>query len=214
MYIDTITSRCKIYGQIPRNSRVLEIGCADGRLANMLTMKKNCRVFCVEKDPAMACIARSKCEQMHNIDIEKTALSFEEGFFDCIVMGNVVEHFVEPEKILKELKRYLSNGGFLIYSVPNIVNWHSRLTIFSGKFEYSECGVFDKTHLHFYNLNSAAKLAINAGYSIEWLDVTPSIYFCKERLNFLWYRMAVMWKNLFADEFIIKTKKICCEKGL
>jgi len=91
--------------------------------------------------------------------------------------------------------------------VPNIVNWHSRLTIFFGKFEYSDSGVFDRTHLHFYNLNSAMKLAVDAGYSIVWQDVTPSIYFCKERLNFLWYRMALAWKNLFADEFIIKANK-------
>jgi SAM-dependent methyltransferase len=207
MYIDTITSRCKIYEQISRGSRVLEIGCADGRLANMLTIKKKCRVYCVEKDHAMACIAKSKCEQMLNIDIERAPLPFNDGFFDCIITGNVLEHMVEPEKVLKDIRKYLSDDGFLIYSVPSIVNWHSRLTIFSGKFEYSDSGVFDRTHLHFYNLNSAKKLASDAGYSIVWLDVTPSVYFWKERLNFLWYGMAVVWKNMFADEFVIKAKK-------
>lgn len=207
MYNDTITSRCKIYKMIPPSSRVLEIGCADGRLANLLTLKKNCLVYCVEKDHAMACIARSKCEQMLNIDIESTPLPFDDGFFDCIIIGNVLEHMVEPEKLLKDLRKYLSDDSFLIYSVPSIVNWHSRLTIFFGKFEYADSGVFDRTHLHFYNLNSAKKLASDAGYTIEWLDVTPSIYFWKERLNFLWYRMALLWKNMFADEFIIRAKK-------
>lgn len=207
MYVDTCTSRCKIYEQIPEGSTVLEIGCADGRLANMLSMKKKCRVYCVEKDPAMACIARGKCVEIHNIDIEITGLPYSEGFFDFVVMGNVLEHMVEPGKFLKEVKKYLSDDGCLIYSVPSIVNWHSRLTIFSGKFEYSDSGVFDRTHLHFYDLNSAKKLASDAGYSIVWQDVTPSIYFCKEWLNFLWYNLAVVWKNMFADEFIIKAKK-------
>ncbi len=207
MYFDTITSRCKIYEQIPYGSTVLEIGCADGRLANLLTIKKKCKVYCVEKDHAMSCIARSKCENMLNIDIERTPLPYSEGFFDNIIMGNVLEHMVDPVKVLKDLKKYLSDNGFLIYSVPNIVNWHSRLTIFSGKFEYADSGVFDRTHLHFYSLNSAKKLAFDAGYDIVWQDVTPSIYFCKDRLNFLWYRMAVMWKNMFADEFVIKSNK-------
>jgi methionine biosynthesis protein MetW len=209
MYIDNITSHCKIYEQIPHCSRVLEIGCADGRLANILNIKKKCKVYCVEKDRAMACIARSKCEKMLNVDIESSMLPFDNGFFDCIIMGNVLEHMVEPVKVLKEMKRYLNEEGVLIYSVPNIVNWHSRLTIFSGKFEYADSGVFDKTHLHFYDFNAAKRLATDSGYSIIWLDVTPSIYFWKERLNFLWYRMAVMWKNMFADEFIIKAKKMC-----
>ncbi|MCX9011962.1 MAG: class I SAM-dependent methyltransferase [Candidatus Methanoperedens sp.] len=207
MYIDTYTSRCKIFRQIPDGSKVLEIGCADGRLANILTIKKKCRVYCVEKDHAMAVIGRKKCEEMLNIDIENTELPWEAGAFDCIVLGNVLEHMREPAKILADLKRYLSGSGFLIYSVPSIVNWHSRLTILSGKFEYAESGVFDKTHLRFYNLNSAKKLAQDAGYRIVWLDVTPSIYFYKERLNPLWYRLAAMWKNLFADEFIILARK-------
>ena len=207
MYIDTCTSRLKIYEQIPDGSVVLEIGCADGRLANMLSIKKNCRVYCVEKDTAMACIAKGKCLELHNIDIEKTHLPYSEGFFDFVILGNVLEHMVEPLKVLKDIRKYLSHDGVLIFSVPNIVNWYSRLTIFFGKFEYAESGVFDRTHLHFYNLNSAKKLAVDAGYNIVSLDVTPSIYFWKERFNILWYWMALSWKNLFADEFIIKAKK-------
>lgn len=204
MYIDTYTSRCKIFKSIPPGSKVLEIGCGSGRLANLLTIRKKCRVYCVEKEPAMAGIARNKCVEMLNMDIETEELPYERGAFDCIILGNVLEHMKEPSKILANLKKYLSENGFLVYSVPNIVNWHSRMTIFLGKFEYAESGVFDKTHWRFYNLNSAKKLAEDAGYRIIWMDVTPSIYLFKEKLNFLWYGLAKLWKNLFADEFIIK----------
>ena len=130
-----------------------------------------------------------------------------------MILGNVLEHMVEPLKVLIDIRKYLSDEGFLIFSVPNIVNWHSRLTIFFGKFEYAESGVFDSTHLHFYNLNSAKKLAFDAGYRIVWLDVTPSIYLYKETFNFLWYRIALAWKNLFADEFIIKAEKDMAKTG-
>jgi methionine biosynthesis protein MetW len=207
MYIDAYTSRCKIYKQVPEGSKVLEIGTGSGKLANILSMRKKCRVYCVEKEQAMANIAKTKCLEMLNMDIEEAELPYESGVFDCIILGNVLEHMKEPAKVLTRLKKYLSKNGFLIYSVPNIVNWHSRMTIFLGRFEYAESGVFDRTHLRFYNLNSAKKLAQEAGYMITWLDVTPSIYFYKERLNFIWYRLAVLWKNLFADEFIIRARK-------
>lgn len=207
MYIDTYTSRCKIFRLVPSGSKVLEIGVGSGRLANLLSIRKKCRVYCVEKEPAMAGIAKNKCTEVLNIDIETKELPYGLGFFDCIILGNVLEHMKEPSKILDSLKKYLSENGFLIYSVPNIVNWHSRMTIFFGKFEYAESGVFDRTHLHFYNINSARKLALEAGYRITWLDVTPSIYLFKERLNFLWYGLAKLWKNLFADEFIIQARK-------
>ena len=155
----------------------------------------------------MSAIARNKCVKLHNIDIEKEELPYDAGFFDFIILGNVLEHMIEPEVVLGRLKKHLSENGFLIYSVPNIVNWHSRLTIFSGKFEYADRGIFEKTHLRFYNLNSARKLATDAGYRIVRLDVTPSIYLYKEKLNFLWYGLATLWKNLFADEFIIRAIK-------
>ncbi len=207
MYIDTFTSRCKIFELIPKGSKVLEIGVGSGRLANLLSIRKKCRVYCVEKEPAMASIARNKCVEMLNMDIETDELPYSTGFFDCIVLGNVLEHMKEPPKILEKLKKYLLDDGFLIYSVPNIVNWHSRMTIFSGKFEYAENGVFDRTHLRFYNLNSAKRLAEEAGYEIVSLDVTPSIYLFKEKINFLWYALSRLWMNLFADEFIIQARK-------
>lgn len=207
MYIDTYSSRCKIFKLIPAGSKVLEVGCGSGTLANLLSIWKKCHVYCVDKEPKMLGIAKNKCVEILNMDIETTELPYENEYFDCIILGNVLEHMKEPTMVLTSLKKHLSENGFLIYSVPNIVNWHSRMTIFFGKFEYADSGVFDVSHLRFYNLNSAKKLALDAGYTIISLDVTPSIYFFKKKLNFLWYGLAVLWKNLFADEFIIQAKK-------
>lgn len=208
MYIDTYTSRLKIYERIPGGSKVLEIGSGSGILANLLSIRKKCQVYCIEKQHKLAFISKNKCVEVLNVDIETAELPYECGFFDYIILGNVLEHFRDPSEILMKLKKYLKADGSIIYSVPNIVNWYSRMTIFLGKFEYEKSGVFDKTHLRFYNLNSAKRLASESGYRIVWLDVTPSIYLFKERLNFLWYGLAVLWKNLFADEFIIEARKI------
>ncbi|MCZ7401390.1 MAG: class I SAM-dependent methyltransferase [Candidatus Methanoperedens sp.] len=207
MYIDNYTSRCKIFEQIPTGSTVLEIGCGSGRLANILTIKKKCRVYCVDKDPIISSFARGKCLEILNIDIENMELPYEKEAFDCIIIGNTLEHMIEPGQVLISLKKYLKEDGLLIYSVPNIVNWYSRMMIFCGKFEYEDGTVFERNHLRFFTLRSAKKLAIDSGYRIIRLDVTPSIYLCRERLNFLWYGMAKAWKNLFADEFIIIARK-------
>jgi len=207
MYIDKYTSRCKIFEQVPAGSIVLEIGCGSGRLANILTIWKKCRVYCVDKDPIISSFAKGKCLEVLNIDIENTDLPYEKGVFDCIIIGNVLEHMIEPLQVLTRLKKYLKKDGLLIYSVPSIVNWHSRLTICLGKFEYEDGTVFERTHLRFFTLRSAKNLALDSGYHIILLDVTPSIYLYREKLNFLWYWMAKGWKNLFADEFIIIAKK-------
>lgn len=207
MYIDTFTSRCKIFDQVSHGSRVLEIGCGSGKLSNLLTIWKRCKVYCIDKDPVCSPFAKGKCIEILNMDIENSKLPYEDGYFDHIILVNVLEHMTNPKKVLMDLKKYLSENGSLIYSVPNIVNWHSRMTIFLGKFEYTDGTVFDSNHLRFFNLKSAKNLAIGAGYHIVWLDVTPSLYFYKKKLNFLWYHLAKAWKNLFADEFLILAKK-------
>ena len=206
MYIDAYTSRCKIFKLVPHGSKVLEIGCGSGRLSNILTIWKKCNVYCVDKDPIISSFARGKCLEILNIDLENTELPYQEKFFDYIILENVLEHMKEPEQELIYLKKYLADNGSLIYSIPNIVNWYSRMAIFSGKFEYKEGTVFDRNHLRFFDLNSARNLAIDAGYRIVGLDVTPSIYLYREKLNILWYQLAKGWKNMFADEFIISAK--------
>lgn len=207
MYIDKFTSQCRIFDQVSHGSTVLEIGCGSGKLSNLLTTWKHCRVYCADKDPISSSFAKGKCIEILNIDIENSELPYEDGYFDHIILVNVLEHMINPKKVLMDLKKYLSENGSLIYSVPNIVNWHSRMTIFLGKFEYTDGTVFDMNHLRFFNLISARNLAIDAGFHIVWLDVTPSVYFYKEKLNFLWYYLAKAWKNLFADEFLILAKK-------
>lgn len=207
MYIDTFTSHGKIFDQVSHGSRVLEIGCGSGRLSNLLSIRKQCKVYCVDKDPVISFLAKGKCIEILNTDIEKSELPYDNGFFDHIILVNVLEHMIDPKQVLINLKRYLSENGSIIYSVPNIVNWHSRMLIFLGKFEYADGTVFDRNHLRFFNLDSGRNLAIDAGYRIVWLDVTPSVYLYKEKLNFLWYKLAKAWKNLFADEFLVLARK-------
>jgi len=59
------------------------------------------------------------------------------------------------------------------------------MSILLGKFEYEDETVFESSHLRFFTLLTAKKLAIDSGYRIVWLDVTPSIDLCREKLNFL-----------------------------
>jgi hypothetical protein len=60
----------------------------------------------------------------------------------------------------------------VLVSVPNFANISVRLSLLFGKFEYSERGILDKTHVRFYTRKTAGDILAEAGYKIETTKMT------------------------------------------
>jgi hypothetical protein len=54
----------------------------------------------------------------------------------------------------------------LIVSLPNIANIYIRLMLLFGRFDYSERGLLDRTHIRFFTRKTARHLLESNGYSI------------------------------------------------
>ena len=108
--------------------------------------------------------------------------------FDLLLFGDVIEHTRDPLAILREAGALLAPRGQVIVSVPNVANLRVRLGLARGRFDYTESGILDKTHLRFFTLRSARELMRQAGYHItresysgysmpRWLiDRFPSLF--------------------------------------
>ena len=46
-------------------------------------------------------------------------LPFEDNMFDIVIMDNVAEHLVNPNKVFSEIFRVLKSGGELLFKTPN-----------------------------------------------------------------------------------------------
>ncbi|KPJ59405.1 MAG: hypothetical protein AMJ46_11295 [Latescibacteria bacterium DG_63] len=64
-------------------------------------------------------IDAAKNERIHFIKGSIFEASFPDGFFDSVYMNSVLEHVVDPMKLLREIKRVLRAGGLLFFGVPN-----------------------------------------------------------------------------------------------
>jgi len=60
----------------------------------------------------------------------------------------------------------VEKNGQVIVSVPNIANIHTRLLLMFGKFDYTERGLLDRTHVRFYTRKTARAMLEQAGYRI------------------------------------------------
>lgn len=171
--------------------KVLDVGCASGYMAHRLS-EKGCYVVGIEIDKASAEIASQYCRRVIVGDIEGIEkLPFQDGFFDVILLGDVLEHLKRPDLTLIKLRRYLASGGFIIASIPNVARIGVRLKLLFGKFDYEDSGILSKGHLRFFTLKAARKLFETTGYVIVHVDYTG----LASRVKF--------FPTLFAYQFII-----------
>ncbi len=151
--------------------RALDVGAADGFLAELLT-RQGWQVTALERDPAQAAKARGRCHEVIVADLDQAAPRLQ-GFFDAIVYGDVLEHLNDPLPVLVALDRALAGGGRVIVSVPNVAHLWVRLSLALGRWNYADRGILDRTHLRFFTKRSFAALLRDAGLSVEELVATP-----------------------------------------
>jgi 2-polyprenyl-3-methyl-5-hydroxy-6-metoxy-1,4-benzoquinol methylase len=153
--------------EVPDGVRVLDVGCATGYLAARLGAR-GCSVTGFERDPVAAAAAEEHCEAVVVGDIEaeadRAALPHE---FDVVLLGDVLEHLVDPWTTLRCVRGLLAGGGVAVASIPNVAAWTVRLALLRGRFEYTETGLLDRTHLRFFTRATAHQLVRGAGFAIE-----------------------------------------------
>jgi 2-polyprenyl-3-methyl-5-hydroxy-6-metoxy-1,4-benzoquinol methylase len=156
-----------ILAEIRDGARVLDVGCATGYLAARLSAR-GCEIIGVEPDPAAAAEADRHCERVIVGSIESPEhRELIPGTFDYVVFGDVLEHLVDPWEVLRFARGLLAPGGAVIVSLPNVAAWPVRVGLLAGRFEYTDIGLLDRTHLRFFTRRSAHELARAAGYRVE-----------------------------------------------
>lgn len=76
--------------------------------------------------------------------------------------------------MLSSAARLLQPGGFVVISMPNVAHAFVRLSLLSGRFDYQERGILDRTHLRFFTRRTIHELVRDCGYRIVSEQVTPA----------------------------------------
>jgi SAM-dependent methyltransferase len=157
--------------------RVLDVGCGQAGLAAEIRNLGHV-VWGIEASAIAVAKAASRVDRCIHADLLdfkliETALSGAR--FDAIIFSDVLEHLYDPLGALRFYNRFLRPGGHFLISVPNALNWQSRLAFLFGRFEYHDTGVMDRTHIRFFTFRSAKRLLAAAGCSIERTDFTPHL---------------------------------------
>ncbi len=165
-------ARADYVSRLPSDSkaRILELGCGDGAtVALALQQEKCCEYVGIEMFRPMAEIAADRISKVHVGNVDEVDLPYDANYFDALIMSEVLEHLIDPETTLKRLVRLVRPGGMIFASSPNIAHWRIIRSLIDGKFEYTESGAMDRTHLKWFTPSSYARMFRNSGVAVEYV---------------------------------------------
>lgn len=168
-----------ILDELTKNSKVLDIGCAQGFLGECLNKELGCEVVGIDylESYIYESKKRDSYKELLQIDLNFLADELNKylGYFDYIILADVLEHLYNPKKLLKQIQKLLNSNGRIVISIPNISHGSILLNLINNRFKYTQTGLLDNTHIRFYDLYSFIDILSEENLEILSLNSSTAI---------------------------------------
>ena len=121
---------------VARGSRVLDVGCGDGALLQLLADTKNVdgRGIEIARERVNACVARGL--SVIQGDADRDLVDYPDDAFDHAILSLTIQATRQPKTVLRQLLRI---GRRAIVSFPNYGHWQVRARLlFTGRMPVTE----------------------------------------------------------------------------
>ncbi|HSQ43188.1 MAG TPA: homoserine O-acetyltransferase, partial [Fibrobacteraceae bacterium] len=181
---------------IAPGTRVLDLGCGDGRLISALWRSRKVQGFGMEKElqGMLGCLERDVPAVQW--DLDQGLAHVESDLFDYVILNRTLQEVRQPRALLREILRV---GRKAVISFPNFGNIKVRCgLLFSGRMPKSEnlpWNWYDTPNIHLFTLMDFLSLCAQEGFRVEQLHcLTDSL---PARLL-----LGMGWRNLGAEQVV------------
>ncbi len=155
-----------------KDAHVLELGCGAGGTGKaVLTAGKAGRYTGIELSPDAAALATEALTRVILGNVETMDAATLPQAQDSLIISEVLEHLIDPWAALTKLSTCLKPGAMVYASSPNVAQWHILRDLLRGRFDYTESGIMDATHLRWFTPATYRALFEQAG--IEIMSLKP-----------------------------------------
>jgi len=160
---------------------ILEFDCGLG--ATLLKLKykyPKAKIYGIETDANVAKLGGKNLELMTDDFEESYNMNFKNdtiNYFDYIILGNRLQRSKDPWTLLNRVKSYLKPGGYIIATIPNLMNYSVIKDLLSGRFIYNKNIILDRSNNKFFTLSDIYKIFDECGY------INPFIFHYRSELT-------------------------------
>ena len=148
---------------------VLDVGCSRGATAAALRRRGVRWVAGIEPDPEDAAAAAEVYDHVLCARLEAVGEDFV-GRFDAILFGDVLEHLEDPSDALARVRPWLTPGGVVVASVPNLGHWAIVDDLLRGRFDYVPYSILSGTHVRFFTRRTLVDLFEACRYGVRSIE--------------------------------------------
>ena len=186
---------------IPEKSRVLDLGCGDGKLLKILKNEKNISGLGVEINQNYVLEALQKGLSIVQGDLDMGLKEFQDNSFDFAILNQTLQSTKNPEFVIYEMLRVAKR---CVVSFPNFAYWKVRFYLFfKGKMPKSKVLPYEwynTPNVHLLTISDFFEFCLKRNIKIE-----KSVYLTKRksRSGFLIRNIA----NFFSEEVVFVISK-------
>ncbi len=114
---------------VPLGARVLDIGCGDGSLMEVLQRERGVDARGLEIDPDEVELSVSKGLSVIQGDADRDLADYPDGAFDVAILSQTLQTAQRPDWMLEQLLRV---GRQAFVSFPNFAYWRMRLSLLTN----------------------------------------------------------------------------------
>ncbi len=193
-------------------SRVLDLGCSSGLLAEQLRQMGH-HVTGVDINEIDG--VNDRTDVFVRADLNDGIPPEVGSGFDIVLGADVLEHVMNPAALLSQIREVLAPSGTAVLCVPNIAHWYPRFRSALGLFDYDQRGILDSTHLRFFTRRSLIRLVKRRGFGIRRVEPVGlpldalGVEGAKARTVRLFdHLLSNMWPTMFGYQFLIEATPV------
>jgi 2-polyprenyl-3-methyl-5-hydroxy-6-metoxy-1,4-benzoquinol methylase len=132
-------------------------------------------------------------------------LPWKAGSFDVLVLSEVLEHLVDPWRVLRKLHPLLKPEAKVFASSPNVSHYRTIRMLIRGDWALADMGPMDRTHLRWFTPKTYRELFEACGYEVQSAkELSPLTWKAKA---FLFFGLG-RFRHLFIGQVDLRAHKV------